>query len=139
MIRRFLVTMIMASMVPARISSGYIAEQREAKREEFIKEHHLEKVFLSCYLPTGNCTADGTVPYEGICSCNVEHLGMDCIMYDLRTLEPVEYWECRDIGGNILLRQGKAIDVFRTDYNGCLELKAKYGDYVYIEWVERGK
>ena len=109
----------------------------KAEEVRFIQEEGLEYVYLSCYLPTGNRTADGTIPYEGICSCNIEHLGQDCIMYDATTLTPVARWECRDIGGNSLLKQGKAIDVFRTDMNRAIELKKTYGDHVYIKWVSR--
>lgn len=124
---------MMMMVAPIDVSKCYMV----AQEQKFIEEHHLERVYLSCYLPTGNKTADGTVPYEGICSCNKEHLGMDCIMYDAKTLTPVARWECRDIGGNSLLKAGKAIDVFRTDMARAKQLKAEYGDYVYIEWIER--
>lgn len=108
-------------------------------QQRFIEEEGLERVYLSCYLPTGNRTADGTVPYEGICSCNREHMGQDCIMYDARTLEAVARWECRDIGGNSLLQQGKAIDVYRDSYERCVALKQEYGNYVYIKWIDRSE
>lgn len=118
----------------------YNYELHEALEEQkVIEEEGLERVYLSCYLPTGNRTADGTVPYEGICSANIEHLGMDCIMYDAKTLTAVARWECRDVGGNSLLRQGKAIDVFRTDMKRALQLKQEYGDHVYIKWIDRGE
>ena len=61
-------------------------------------------LYLSCYLPTGNKTADGTVPYEGIVSSNKEHLGMDCIMYDM-DLNAVARWECRDVHNAIAPQQ----------------------------------
>ena len=104
--------------------------------ERFIEEEELVKVKLSCYLPTGNCTADGSEPYEGIISCNREHLGMDSIMYD-EDFMPVARFECRDIGGHKLLRSGKAIDVFRTDMSRAKEFKKQYGDTVYIKWIPR--
>lgn len=105
--------------------------------QKTIEEEGLERVYLSCYLPTGNKTADGTVPYEGIISSNREHLGMDCIMYDQETLTPVARWECRDIGGNRMLQEGRAIDVYRDNMERALQLKREYGDYVYVKWVER--
>lgn len=107
------------------------------RQQKIIEEEGLEQVYLSCYLPTGNKTADGTVPYEGICSCNYEHLGQDCIMYDAKTLTPVARWECRDVGGNSLLKQGKAIDVYRDSMERALQLREEYGYYVYIKWVDR--
>lgn len=105
--------------------------------QKTIEEEGLERVYLSCYLPTGNKTADGTVPYEGIISSNPEHLGLDCIMYDPKTLTPVARWECRDIGGNRMLQEGRAIDVYRDNMERALQLKREYGDYVYVKWVER--
>lgn len=109
---------------------------KTAEEVKFIQEEGLEYVYLSCYLPTGNKTADGTVPYEGVVSSNKEHLGMDVIVYD-ENLVPVMRLECRDIGGNKLLREGKAIDIFRNDMNRAIELKKTYGDHVYIKWVSR--
>lgn len=104
--------------------------------ERFIEEEELVKVKLSCYLPTGNCTADGTEPYEGIISCNREHLGQDCIVYNKDFL-PVARFQCRDIGGNKLLREGKAIDVFRTDMSRAKAYIKEMGAYVYIKWIPR--
>lgn len=103
---------------------------------DYIEEHNLERVRLSCYIaPEGARCADGTIPYEGVIACNAEHLGMTCIMYNAE-LVPVAVWECHDVGGNVLLQQGKAIDVYRDSIERCYELIGKYGDYVYIEWVE---
>lgn len=117
----------------------YNYELHETLEEQrVIEEEGLEYVYLSCYLPTGYRTADGTVPYEGVVSSNREHLGMDCIVYD-ENLIPVMRLECRDIGGNKLLREGKAIDVFRDSYDRCLQLKQNYGDHVYIKWIDRSE
>lgn len=106
------------------------------EQERFIEEEGLVRVRLSCYLPTGNKTADGTEPYEGIISCNVEHLGQDCIMYNEDFL-PVARFQCRDIGGNRLLKKGEAIDVFRTDMSRAKEFIKEYGPYVYVKWIPR--
>lgn len=117
----------------------YNFELHEALEEQrVIEEEGLERVYLSCYLPTGFNCADGTPPYEGVVSSNKEHLGMDCIIYD-NNLIPVMRLECRDIGGNKLLREGKAIDVFRSDMTRALQLKKEYGDYVYIKWINRSE
>ena len=123
----------LACIVPFRFNY----ELHEVLEEQrVIEEEGLERVYLSCYLPTGNKTADGTVPYEGVVSSNKEHLGMDCVVYD-ENLIPVMRLECRDIGGNKLLREGKAIDIFRTDMNRAKQLKAEYGDFVYVKWIPR--
>ena len=127
-----LIAALLMIIAPVQISECYIVGQ-ELK---FMEEHHLEKVYLSCYLPTGNRTADGTVPYEGIVSSNKEHLGMDCIMYDM-DLNAVARWECRDIGGNKMLQNGTAIDVYRDTMERALDLRDRYGYYVYVEWIPR--
>lgn len=110
----------------------YQAEQRYS----FIEENHLEYVYMSCYLPTGYKTADGTVPYEGVVSSNKEHLGMDCIVYD-KDLTPVMRLECRDIGGDPRLVNGTAIDVFRDSYERAIQLREEYSDHVYVRWIPR--
>lgn len=106
------------------------------KRYEFIEEHNLQRVYLSCYLPTGYNCADGTPPVEGVVSSNREHLGMDCIVYD-DSLTAMMRLECRDVGGHKMLKDGTAIDVFRNDMSRALELREEYGDHVWIEWIPR--
>ena len=106
------------------------------KRYEFIEEHNLQRVYLSCYLPTGNNCADGTPPVEGVVSSNREHLGMDCIVYD-NDLTAVMRLECRDIGGHKMLREGTAIDVFKSSYERAVDTQRRYGSYVWVEWIPR--
>ena len=106
------------------------------QRYDFIEEHHLKRVYLSCYLETGNNCADGTTPREGVVSSNKEHLGMDCIVYD-DDLVAVMRLECRDIGGHKMLREGTAIDIYRDSMNRALQLREEYGLYVWIEWIPR--
>lgn len=127
-----LIVALYMMIAPVQFSECYIV----AQEQKFIEEHHLEKVYLSCYLPTGNKTADGTVPYEGIVSSNKEHLGMDCVMYDM-DLNAVARWECRDVGGHKLLREGKAIDVYRDSMERAQGMRDRYGYYVYVEWIPR--
>jgi hypothetical protein len=106
------------------------------QRYDFIEEHHLKRVYLSCYLATGNNCADGTTPREGVVSSNKEHLGMDCIVYD-DDLVAVMRLECRDIGGHKMLREGTAIDIYRDSMKRALQLREEYGLYVWIEWIPR--
>lgn len=93
------------------------------------------KMRCTCYLPTGNCTYDGTIPYEGVISCNKEHIGMTAILYTLDG-DLIGIYECRDIGGNRMLRAGTAIDVYRDNMDRAKEWIATYGDYVLVKWVK---
>ncbi len=95
----------------------------------------LQKVRCTCYLPTGNKTADGTVPYEGICASNRDHLGDVAVLYSVDG-EFIGFFECRDIGGNRKLRNGTAIDIFRNDMDRAWDWIGEWGDYVYIYWIE---
>ena len=106
------------------------------KRYEFIEEHNLQRVYLSCYLPTGYNCADGTAPVEGVVSSNKEHLGMDCIVYD-DSLTAMMRLECRDVGGHKMLREGTAIDVYRDSMERAYQLRDEYGLYVWVEWINR--
>ena len=95
----------------------------------------LQQVRCTCYLPTGNRTADGTVPYEGIIASNRDHLGDVALLYTLNG-EFIGFFECRDIGGHRKLRNGTAIDVYRDNMDRAWEWVHTYGDYVQILWVK---
>ena len=97
----------------------------------------LQKVRCTCYLPTGNKTADGTVPYEGICASNRDHLGDVAVLYSVDG-EFIGFFECRDVGGHRKLQNGTAIDIYRDDMDRAWEWVGEWGDYVYIYWIEGG-
>ena len=125
---------LLISIVPPSLEPCQVYQAQ--KRYEFIQEHNLQRVYLSCYLPTGYNCADGTPPVEGVVSSNREHLGMDCIVYDA-DLTAVMRLECRDIGGHKMLREGTAIDVYRDSLARAYELRDEYGLYVWVEWINR--
>lgn len=95
----------------------------------------LQKVRCTCYLPTGNKTADGTVPYEGICASNRDHLGDLAVLYSTEG-EFIGFFECRDVGGHRKLRNGTAVDIYRDSMNRAYEWVGEWGDYVYVYWIE---
>lgn len=95
----------------------------------------LQKVRCTCYLPTGNKTADGTVPYEGICASNRDHLGDVAVLYSVDG-EFIGFFECRDIGGHRKLRNGTAVDIYRDSMDRAYEWVGEWGDYVYVYWIE---
>ena len=130
--KALLMALLLSVTAPVRPCDVWMAQQRY----DFIEEHNLKRVYLSCYLTTGNNCADGTPPVEGVVSSNREHLGMDCIVYD-NDLTAVMRLECRDIGGHKMLREGTAIDVYRDSLARAYELRDEYGLYVWVEWINR--
>lgn len=130
--KALLMALLLSVTAPVRPCDVWMAQQRY----DFIEEHNLKRVYLSCYLPTGNNCADGTPPIEGVVSSNREHLGMDCIVYD-NDLTAVMRLECRDIGGHKMLREGTAIDVYRDSMERAYQLRDEYGLYVWVEWIDR--
>ena len=101
----------------------------------FGEEVEMQKVRCTCYLPTGNRTADGTVPYEGIVASNRDHLGDICLLFDMDG-NPIGMYECRDIGGHRKLQNGTAIDVYRDNMERAKEWVRTYGDYIQIIWID---
>lgn len=95
----------------------------------------LQKVRCTCYLPTGNRTADGTVPYEGICASNRDHLGDVAVLYSVDG-KFIGFFECRDVGGHRKLRNGTAVDIYRDSMDRAWEWVGTWGDYVYVYWIE---
>lgn len=93
------------------------------------------KMRVTCYLPTGNKTADGTVPYEGICAARRQDLGKVAVVYDM-DMQLIGFFEVRDTGGHERLKNGTSIDIFRDNMDRAKEWIATYGDYCYVQLIE---
>ena len=93
-----------------------------------------ELIRCTCYTPTGNKTADGTIPYEGICASNKDHLGQVAVVYDM-DMNFIGYFEARDLGGNEDLQNGTRIDIYRDTEQGVREWQQTVRDYVIVQWV----
>lgn len=94
-----------------------------------------QEVKISCYLPTGNKTYSGQVPYVGGCAVNKEHLGQTAMLFDAE-YRFLGFWEVNDIGGNSLLRQGKAVDIFQETMEDARAFISENGDHGYVVWLE---
>lgn len=94
-----------------------------------------EEVKISCYLPTGNKTYSGQEPYVGGCAVNKEHLGQTAMLFDA-DFRFIGYWEVNDIGGNSLLRQGKAVDIFQETLEDAQEFIRENGDRGYVIFID---
>ena len=92
----------------------------------------------TCYIATGSCCADGTMPREGICAGAWFRIGQDCLIYDAQTGELIERLECRDTGGHWMLQNDTAIDIYKDSYDRAVSHIQQHGDYVLVEWLERG-
>lgn len=114
-----------------------IATTTNASAKTKAKEDHADayRVRCTCYLPTGNKTAGGVYPYEGIIATNREHLGQTAALYT-EDMELIGYFESLDTGGHSELKNGTRIDVYRKNMKRAKKWIKKYGDYVYIEWID---
>ena len=101
------------------------------------RDYYVEpvKIRTTCYKWTGNKTASGCYPYEGICASNREHLGDVAVLYTM-DMKYIGCFECRDIGGAESLRNGTSIDIYRDTLDRCYEWVHTYGDYTFIQWIE---
>ena len=107
------------------------------QRYDFIEEHDLQRVKVSCYLaPEGAHTADGSVPIEGMVSSNKEHLGMDMILYTDDLVAEARY-ECRDVGGHPMMQNGTAVDFYAASMERAWQFVGNHSEYVWVEWIER--
>lgn len=107
-------------------------EEQESAPEE---EKELQQIRCTCYLPTGNATASGVMPYEGICASNREHMGWTARIYTLDG-ELIGEFLSLDTGGHPTLQNGTSIDIYRDNMDRAMEWINTYGDYVLIEWIE---
>lgn len=94
----------------------------------------LHKVRGTCYLPTGNKTASGTVPMQfRTVAARREDLGKTCLVYAIKkdgTLgELIFIGICEDTGGHIGLRNGERIDIFMDNETEMRKFVKKYGDW----------
>ena len=97
----------------------------------------LQLVRCTCYIATGNVTASGVYPYEGIVASTGEHLANgDIAALYTRDMEFIGYFECRDTGGDERIQDGTRIDIYRDSIEQAYEWVGEYGDFVYVEWVE---
>lgn len=94
-----------------------------------------EMMRVTCYTWTGNRTASGVWPEEGMCASNWEHMGQIAVVYDSE-MNLIGEFKVTDTGGARSLKNGTSIDIYRDDLKSCNEWVKQYGDYLYVEWKE---
>lgn len=119
-----------AGVIFAAMAAGPIAKAKSTEPE-------LQLVRCTCYVATGNKTASGVYPYEGIVASTREHMknGDVAILYT-KDKELIGFFECRDIGGDERILNGTRIDIYRDSLDRAYEWVGEYGDFVYVQWKE---
>lgn len=92
-----------------------------------------KKVRATCYIETGNPTASGVMPEEGMIAGRKEDIGKMAILYD-EDMHYIGLFAITDTGGEPI-RQGKVIDVYRDSMDRVLEWHEEYGKYCYMQII----
>lgn len=87
---------------------------------------------VTCYTWTGNKTASGVYPEEGMCASNHDNIGKTAYVYDTE-YNFIGAFEITDCGGAYSLQNGTSIDIYRDTLERCYEWVGEYGDYLYVE------
>ena len=106
-------------------------KKKKKKKNKIKPSADAYKVRCTCYIPTGNPTASGIYPHEGIIATNREHLGESAMLFTIDG-EFIGYFDSMDTGGHEGLKNGTRIDVYRDTLDRAYEWVATYGDYVLI-------
>lgn len=97
------------------------------------------KMKLSCYLPTGNKTASGVYPYEGIVASFKERIGQTAILFECNDDgalgEFIGIYEVADTGGKSI-RSGKVIDVYKENLDDAVKFIKNHTTHVYVYFYE---
>lgn len=144
---------LQAKIIKQQMDEFYINEKK-AKAEElkrFKEESHKDSaVKIRC---TGYCdigyTASGEWTRDGIVAGKREWLGRKAAIYrvnsDNTVGELIGYYEFKDTGAGIdtdgdgkgdSIILGKSIDIWHPTEEACWEWMGKYGDYVYMSFVD---
>jgi len=109
-------------------------DTKKKKKNKIKPSSDAYKVRCTCYIPTGNPTASGIYPHEGIIATNRQHLGESAMLFTLDG-EFIGYFDSMDTGGHEGLKNGTRIDVYRDTLDRAYDWVEEYGDYVLIEWT----
>lgn len=107
----------------------------ERKEPLDFKAAGFEKISTTAYC-TGHTTANGSKVHEGGCANSLDRIGQVAIIYSLEG-EFLGYFECNDTGkegGGV--RAGNVVDIYRTDYDRCVEWMELTGGKCWIRWIE---
>lgn len=106
----------------------------EPKQIDF-EGNGFQKMNTTAY-DVGHHTANGSAVHEGGCACSIDHIGDVAIIYTLEG-EFLGYFECNDTGaegGGV--RKGTVVDIYRTDYDRCVEWMEITQGKCWVKWIE---
>lgn len=106
----------------------------EPKQIDF-EGNGFQKMNTTAY-DVGHHTANGSAVHEGGCACSIDHIGDVAIIYTLEG-EFLGYFECNDTGaegGGV--RKGTVVDIYRTDYDRCVEWMELTQGKVWVKWIK---
>ena len=126
----------MKKIVAAALSAALLLYPMNIKADPVFVEP--VKMRVTCYLPTGNPTASGVMPFVGGCAAKRDWIGGVAILYTMDG-EFVKMLDINDTGGHQRIKNGTSIDVFVQDMDAAREWIATYGDYMMVQILPEAK
>lgn len=121
---------ILVGVILWGIFSYTVADAKEDNAPQLVKMR------VTCYTaPAGAITASGRPVMEGCCAARREDLGKIAILYS-ENMEFIGMFEVTDTGGAKWLKNGTAIDLYKSSLDRCWEHVRTWGDYGYVMLVE---
>lgn len=126
--RGLLIVLIICLTPAVFIAAETIAECAPAHKKEPVWIPMEATAYCS-----GEITADGSRVREGICAAKKEWIGMTAAVYLDSVAEDgvhgpgvfLGYYEIKDTGGNELIQNGQAIDIYNPSLEWCLDFGRK--------------
>ena len=112
---------------------GALSQTVKANEQIDLTSQGFEVMSATAYC-CGEITANGSKVHEGGCACN-PRLGQVAIVYTLDG-EFLGYFECNDTGATDGLQNGTVIDIYRSDYDRCVEFMELTKGKVYVKWID---
>lgn len=134
--------LIFAALLAAGILTAPFVAKGNENDSVYTDNIYTEPVKLrgTCYLPTGNKTASGTVPMQfRTVAGRREDLGKTCLVYsveDDHIGQLIFIGVIEDTGGHKGLKNGTRVDFFMESKEEMNAFIKEYGDYFYVSIMD---
>ena len=112
----------------------FMARPVHAMAESPGKAPDVKKIRCTCY-HSGNFTASGDYPYQGVAAYRPEDIGKTAYLWEIgedgEVGNFIGQYDILDTGGNAV-KKGYVFDVWRMSEEDCRAFSKEHGDYVYI-------